>query len=77
MKFAANGNTEHFFLKNHKPFKEPKAESYFAGIHNNGIAHRDIKLENCLLNENDNALLSDFCLVFCRRQEYRQTDKRN
>jgi serine/threonine protein kinase len=67
MQFAANGSVEELLIKTKKPFKEPKVKSYFAGIlnaivyiHKKGIAHRDVKLGNFLLDENDNALLCNF-----------------
>src|SRR5258706_245517 len=33
-------------------------------LHSIGIIHRDLKPENCLLNENNNIIISDFVNIF-------------
>jgi len=67
MKFAKNGNIAQYIEKLGKPLRETKAKVWFGDImsaihylHMKGIAHRDIKLENFLLDENETALLTDF-----------------
>ena len=69
MEFAENG--EMFgYLQKTGPFQEKIARFYFKQlintleyIHSQGIAHRDIKTENTLLDENFNLKLADFGLA--------------
>lgn len=69
MEHAKNG--ELFDLINTKgPCSEPIARHFFKPLleavkycHEQGLAHRDIKLENVLLDENYVVKLSDFCFA--------------
>lgn len=66
LEYAARGELWDL-INNHGPCSEPAARYFFKPviqvlkhIHNRGVAHRDIKLENILLDENLNVLLADF-----------------
>ncbi|KAI1285968.1 Testis-specific serine/threonine-protein kinase 1 [Halotydeus destructor] len=75
MEFASRGTlTER--LKN-GPLTEEKAREYFSKIvvalvylHDKAIAHRDLKLENILLDEKDNPKLTDFSYsIVCQNKQ--------
>lgn len=67
MDFAPNGNVSSYMTKIKGPLTECQARIWFKDIssgldylHGKHIAHRDIKLENFLIDESYKALLSDF-----------------
>ena len=68
MDFAVNGNIEtELYNRLRRPFTESEAKSQFSGLmaglqhmHNVNIAHRDLKLENFLLNDKNIPMISDF-----------------
>lgn len=67
MDFAANGNISSYIYRQKAPLNEIQARIWFRDImsavsylHNKRIAHRDLKLENYLIDESYKALLSDF-----------------
>lgn len=68
MEYASNGEL-YDFINNKHQLPESDARRFFRQIvsavhycHKNGIVHRDIKLENILLDENLNVKLADFGL---------------
>ncbi|KAM3915072.1 NUAK family SNF1-like kinase 1 [Leptodactylus fuscus] len=68
MEYASNGEL-YDFINNKHQLPERDARRFFRQIvsavhycHKNGIVHRDIKLENILLDENLNVKLADFGL---------------
>lgn len=66
MEYASGGELfGHILARKH--LKEPEAQKYFAQLivgtsylHKNGIVHRDLKLENLLLDKNRNIIITDF-----------------
>ena len=79
MDLAASGTMFENLVKANRPFTERQSKIWSAQlvsaisyIHQKGIAHRDIKLENFLLDADFNALLSDFgfaCLTTGRSED--------
>lgn len=70
MKLARNGNIEEYIARHGGKASEPRAKCWFSGLvsavaylHMKSVAHRDLKLENFLLDERLNAMLSDFGLA--------------
>ncbi|KAM4722762.1 NUAK family SNF1-like kinase 1 [Rhinophrynus dorsalis] len=68
MEYASNGEL-YDFINNKQQIPETEARRFFRQIvsaihycHKNGIVHRDIKLENILLDDNLNVKLADFGL---------------
>lgn len=67
MKFAPNGTLDSWMSKHDGRLKEEAARKYFFGImsgleylHAHNIAHRDLKLENILLDVDGECLITDF-----------------
>jgi protein-serine/threonine kinase len=67
MDLAKNGSIKEFVDKHKHPVRESQAKVWLndimAGIsyvHSKGVAHRDLKLENILLDVDYSALISDF-----------------
>ena len=72
MLFATNGSIQSdLFERLKRPYKNDEAKRYFEGLtsglqymHNNNVAHRDLKLANFLLNSNSTAenvpMIADF-----------------
>lgn len=69
------------YLKTHGPIPERKARRWFEQmmkglkyLHENGIAHRDLKCENVLLTKDYNILITDFGFSkYCVEGEMSQT----
>jgi protein-serine/threonine kinase len=66
LEYASGGELFDFIL-NHRYLKDPAARRLFAQLvsgvgylHKNGIVHRDLKLENLLLDRNRNIIITDF-----------------
>ena len=67
MKLAVNGSMDSYLLKNGGKASETQSRKWFFGLlsgleymHSQNVVHRDLKLENFLLGENFDALISDF-----------------
>ncbi|CAI2378679.1 unnamed protein product [Moneuplotes crassus] len=65
--YATNGSLLDYIALSGRPLPEDIARSYFHDLcealnylHSNGVSHRDIKLENILLNKNFELKLADF-----------------
>ena len=66
LEFASGGELFDYIL-NHRYLKDPAARRLFAQLvsgvgylHKKGIVHRDLKLENLLLDRNKNIIITDF-----------------
>ncbi|KAI1331417.1 hypothetical protein F5Y16DRAFT_267599 [Xylariaceae sp. FL0255] len=66
LEYASGGELFDFIL-NHRYLKDPQARRLFAQLisgvgylHKKGIVHRDLKLENLLLDRNRNIIITDF-----------------
>lgn len=76
MQFCSRGTIADLLRKNSGPFQEPVVRFLFAPtiaavmyLHSNDIAHRDIKIENILLDQNYVPKLTDFsysCIIRSR-----------
>ena len=69
MRMAANGSLKEHMTRKGKPIRCANAILYFnmlmmavSFIHGKGVAHRDLKLDNLLLDHQNNILLADFGL---------------
>ncbi|GEQ72002.1 hypothetical protein JCM33374_g5688 [Metschnikowia sp. JCM 33374] len=69
LEYASGGELFDFILK-HKYLKENVAKKLFAQLvsgvdymHSKGLIHRDLKLENLLLDKHNNIIISDFGFV--------------
>ena len=76
MQFAENGSLSQLLRQTKQPFDETKAKRLFAQMvsavshmHEIGIAHRDLKMGNILLDKNFNVFFTDFGLS---RVSYRE-----
>ena len=66
LEYASGGELFDYIL-NHRYLKDPAARKLFAQLvsgvgylHKKGIVHRDLKLENLLLDQNKNIIITDF-----------------
>jgi protein-serine/threonine kinase len=66
LEYASGGELFDYIL-NHRYLKDPAARRLFAQLvsgvgylHKKGIVHRDLKLENLLLDRNRNIIITDF-----------------
>lgn len=66
LEYASGGELFDYIL-NHRYLKDPSARRLFAQLvsgvgylHKKGIVHRDLKLENLLLDKNRNIIITDF-----------------
>jgi protein-serine/threonine kinase len=66
LEYASGGELFDYIL-NHRYLKDPAARRLFAQLvsgvgylHKKGIVHRDLKLENLLLDQNRNIIITDF-----------------
>ena len=66
LEYASGGELFDYIL-NHRYLKDPAARRLFAQLisgvgylHKKGIVHRDLKLENLLLDQNKNIIITDF-----------------
>lgn len=76
MEFAENNSIHHFLQSIGKPIPEDEARIWMSQtssaltyMHSKGIAHRDLKNENILLDRDNNAKLTDFgfaCFTYDR-----------
>lgn len=69
LEYASGGELFDYIL-NHKYLKENIAKKFFAQLvsgvdylHSKGLIHRDLKLENLLLDKNKNIIITDFGFV--------------
>lgn len=69
LEYASGGELFDYILQ-HKYLKEPVAKKIFAQLvsgvdymHSKGLIHRDLKLENLLLDKHKNVIISDFGFV--------------
>jgi protein-serine/threonine kinase len=89
LEYASGGELFDYIL-NHRYLKDPAARRLFAQLvsgvgylHTKGIVHRDLKLENLLLDRHKNIIITDFGFAntfdskddLSEEQEHRVTDK--
>jgi len=89
LEYASGGELFDYIL-NHRYLKDPAARRLFAQLvsgvgylHKKGIVHRDLKLENLLLDRHKNIVITDFGFAntfdakddLSEEQEHRITDK--
>lgn len=89
LEYASGGELFDYIL-NHRYLKDPAARRLFAQLvsgvgylHKKGIVHRDLKLENLLLDRHKNIIITDFGFAntfdphddLSEEQEHRITDK--
>ncbi|KAI9710032.1 MAG: hypothetical protein M1828_002335 [Chrysothrix sp. TS-e1954] len=81
LEYAAGGELFDFILKNHY-LRDDSAQKLFAQLvsgvgylHRNGIIHRDLKLENLLLDGSQNIIITDFGFANTFDPRSRLTDK--
>ncbi|KAI3403809.1 hypothetical protein KGF56_003369 [Candida oxycetoniae] len=76
LEYASGGELFDYILQ-HKYLKEPVAKKIFAQLvsgvdymHAKGLIHRDLKLENLLLDKHNNVIISDFGFVNSCNKEH-------